>query len=445
MLSAAAIPRQTVPDHITRSVCGLLRGMLRPRCPESRAGPIMSPHYLSDERRQRPHMARDYAADIIDPIGREIVANVGTWVDREVRPVASEYEHADEYPTPLVKGMSEMGLFGIKIPEAYGGLDLSFETYAGVCMELARGWMSLAGIINTHVLVGYAISEYGTQEQKQRFLPRLVEPEIRCALSITEPDAGSDAQAIKTTARRDGDDYIINGQKMWVTNGQRAGVYLVMTKTDPSAEPRHRGITAFLVEAGTPGFTSGKKFDKLGYKGVETTELSFDDARVPATAVLGGKEGSGFQHIMSALEVGRINVSARGVGLAQAAFDDAIRYAQKRYAFGKPIFEHQAQQLRLAEMAMKIRAGRLLTLDAARKKDSGARSDLDAGIAKLYSTEMCQEVVLDALRIHGGVGYSKDLPLERYYRDAPLMVIAEGTSDIQKTVIARQIVKDYPV
>ncbi len=390
-------------------------------------------------------MARDYAADIIDPIGREIVANVGTWVDREVKPVASEYEHADEYPTPLVKGMSEMGLFGIKIPEAYGGLDLSFETYAGVCMELARGWMSLAGIINTHVLVGYAISEYGTEEQKQRFLPRLVEPEIRCALSITEPDAGSDAQAIKTTARRDGDDYIINGQKMWVTNGQRAGVYLVMTKTDPSAEPRHRGITAFLVEAGTPGFTSGKKFDKLGYKGVETTELSFDDARVPATAVLGGKEGSGFQHIMSALEVGRINVSARGVGLAQAAFDDAIRYAQKRYAFGKPIFEHQAQQLRLAEMAMKIRAGRLLTLDAARKKDSGARSDLDAGIAKLYSTEMCQEVVLDALRIHGGVGYSKDLPLERYYRDAPLMVIAEGTSDIQKTVIARQIVKDYPV
>ena len=390
-------------------------------------------------------MARDYAADIIDPIGREIVANVGTWVDREVRPVASEYEHADEYPTPLVKGMSEMGLFGIKIPEAYGGLDLSFETYAGVCMELARGWMSLAGIINTHVLVGYAISEYGTEEQKQRFLPRLVEPEIRCALSITEPDAGSDAQAIKTTARRDGDDYIINGQKMWVTNGQRAGVYLVMTKTDPSAEPRHRGITAFLVEAGTPGFTSGKKFDKLGYKGVETTELSFDDARVPATALLGGKEGSGFQHIMSALEVGRVNVSARGVGLAQAAFDDAIRYAQKRYAFGKPIFEHQAQQLRLAEMAMKIRAGRLLTLDAARKKDSGARSDLDAGIAKLYSTEMCQEVVLDALRIHGGVGYSKDLPLERYYRDAPLMVIAEGTSDIQKTVIARQIVKDYPV
>lgn len=390
-------------------------------------------------------MARDFAADILDPVAKQIVSNVGMWVDREVKPVASDYEHADEYPDALVKGMSEMGLFGIKIPEQYGGLDLSFECYAGVCMELARGWMSLAGIINTHVLVGYAISEYGTEEQKQKYLPKLVEPEIRCALSITEPDAGSDAQAIKTTARRDGDDYIINGQKMWVTNGQRAGVYLVMTKTDPTAEPRHRGITAFLVDAGTAGFTSGKKFDKLGYKGVETTELSFDDARVPATQVLGAKEGSGFQHIMSALEVGRINVAARGVGLAQAAFDDSIRYAQKRYAFGKPIFEHQAQQLRLAEMAMKIRAGRLLTLDAARKKDSGVRSDLDAGIAKLYSTEMCQEVVLDALRLHGGVGYSKDLPLERYYRDAPLMVIAEGTSDIQKTVIARQIVKDYPV
>jgi alkylation response protein AidB-like acyl-CoA dehydrogenase len=390
-------------------------------------------------------MARDFAADLVDPIAREVVQNVGVWVDKEVKPVATEFEHADVYPDALVKGMSDMGLFGIKIPEDYGGLDLTFECYAGVCMELSRGWMSLAGIINTHVLVGYAISEYGTEEQKQKYLPKLVPPDIRCALSITEPDAGSDAQAIKTQARRDGDDYVINGQKMWITNGHKAGVYLVMTKTDITAQPRHRGITAFLVDAATPGFTPGKRLEKLGYKGVETTEATFEDARVPATQVLGGKEGSGFQHIMSALEVGRINVSARGVGLAQAAFDDAIRYAQKREAFGKPIFEHQAQQLRLAEMAMKIRAGRLLTLDAARKKDSGARSDLDAGIAKLYSTEMCQEVVLDAMRIHGGVGYSKELPLERYYRDAPLMVIAEGTSDIQKTVIARQIVKDYPV
>jgi alkylation response protein AidB-like acyl-CoA dehydrogenase len=390
-------------------------------------------------------MARDFAADIVDPVSGEIVTNVGVWVDREVKPQASEFEHADVYPDVLVKGMSEMGLFGIKIPEAYGGLDLSFECYAGVCMELARGWMSLAGIINTHVLVGYAISEYGTEDQKKRYLPRLVEPEIRCALSITEPDAGSDAQAIRTQARRDGDDYVINGQKMWVTNGHKAGVYLVMTKTDPTAEPRHKGITAFLVDHDIPGFIKGKKFDKLGYKGVETTELAFEDARVPATAVLGGSEGRGFQHIMSALEVGRINVAARGVGLAQAAFDDSIRYAQKRWAFGKPIFEHQAQQLRLAEMITKIRAARLLTLDAARKKDSGARSDMDAGIAKLFSTEMCQEVVLDAMRIHGGVAYAKDLPLERYYRDAPLMIIAEGTSDIQKTVIARSIVRDYPV
>jgi len=390
-------------------------------------------------------MARDFAADIQDPIAREVVSNVGVWVDKEVRPNASEYEHADVYPDPLVKGMSQMGLFGIKIPEQYGGLNLTFECYAGVCMELARGWMSLAGIINTHVLVGYAISEYGTEEQKKKFLPRLVEPEIRCALTITEPDAGSDAQAIKTTARRDGDDYVINGQKMWVTNGQKAGVYLAMTKTDPTAQPRHKGISAFLVEAGTPGFTVGKAFNKLGYKGVETTELSFDDARVPATALLGGKEGSGFQHIMSALEVGRINVAARGVGVAQAAFDDSIRYAQKREAFGVPIFQHQAQQLRLAEMIVKIRAARLLTLDAARKKDAGDRSDLDAGIAKLYATEIAQECVLDAMRIHGGVAYSKELPLERYYRDAPLMVIAEGTSDIQKVVIARGIVKEYPV
>jgi alkylation response protein AidB-like acyl-CoA dehydrogenase len=390
-------------------------------------------------------MARDYAADINDPIAREIVANVGTWVDKEVKPNADEFEHADEFPEPLLKGMSDMGLFGIKIPESYGGLDLSFECYAGVCIELARGWMSLAGIINTHVLVGYAINEYGTEEQKDYYLPKLVEPEIRCALSITEPDAGSDAQAIKTTARRDGDDYVINGQKMWVTNGHRAGVYLVMTKTDPAAQPRHRGITAFLVPHDTPGFIKGKKFEKLGYKGVETTELAFEDARVPASAVLGGQEGSGFQHIMSALEVGRINVAARGVGVAQAAFDDAIRYAQKREAFGVPIFQHQAQQLRLAEMITKIRAARLLTFDAARKKDAGERSDLDAGMAKLFATEIAQEVVLDAMRIHGGVAYSKELPLERYYRDAPLMIIAEGTSDIQKLVIARNIVKDYPV
>ncbi len=390
-------------------------------------------------------MARDYAADISDPVAGSIVRNVGVWVDKEVVPVASDYEHADEFPQPLVDGMSNLGLFGIKIPEKYGGLDLSFECYAGVCMELARGWMSLAGIINTHVLVGYAINEYGTEEQRQKFLPRLVEPEIRCALSITEPDAGSDAQNIKTQAKRDGDDYVINGQKMWVTNGQRAGVYLVLTKTDPTASPAHRGISAFLVEAGTPGFTSGKKFDKLGYKGVETTELSFDDARVPASSLLSGEEGRGFQQVMSALEVGRINVASRGVGVAQAAFDDSIRYAQKRVAFGKPIVEHQAQQIRLAEMATKIRAARLLTLDAARKKDSGVRSDLDAGMAKLFATEICQEVTLDALRIHGGVGYSKDLPLERYYRDAPVMVIAEGTSDIQKIVIARNLLRDYPV
>ena len=390
-------------------------------------------------------MARDYAADISDPVAGEIVSNVGVWVDKEVVPVASDYEHEDAFPQPLVDGMANLGLFGIKVPEAYGGLDLSFECYAGVCMELARGWMSLAGIINTHVLVGYAIQEYGTEEQRQKFLPRLVEPEIRCALSITEPDAGSDAQAIKTQARRDGDDYVINGQKMWVTNGQRAGVFLVLTKTDPAASPAHRGISAFLVEAGTAGFTSGKKFDKLGYKGVETTELSFDDARVPASALLSGEEGRGFQHVMSALEVGRINVASRGVGVAQAAFDDAIRYAQKRVAFGKPIVEHQAQQIRLAEMATKIRAARLLTLDAARKKDSGVRSDLDAGMAKLFATEICQEVTLDALRIHGGVGYSKELPLERYYRDAPVMVIAEGTSDIQKIVIARNLLRDYPV
>jgi alkylation response protein AidB-like acyl-CoA dehydrogenase len=305
--------------------------------------------------------------------------------------------------------------------------------------------MSLAGIINTHVLVAWAINAYGTEEQKENYLPRMVEPEIRAALSITEPDAGSDVQAIKTQAQRDGDDYLISGQKMWVTNGQRAGVYLVLTKTEMGTTPPHKGISAFLVDAGAEGFTVGRKLEKLGYKGVETTELSFENTRVPASNILGGSEGSGFQHVMSALEVGRINVASRGVGLAQAAFEDAIRYAQQRTAFGKPIAQHQAQQLRLAEMATKIRAARLLTFDAARKKDTGQRADLAAGMAKLYATEIAQEVVLDAMRIHGGVGYSNELPLERYYRDAPVMVIAEGTSDIQKLVIARNLLREYQI
>ena len=390
-------------------------------------------------------MPRDHAADILDPIAKEVVNNVGVWVDKEVVPVASEFEHADEFPEPLVNGMAEMGLFAIKIPEQYGGLDLSFECYAGVCIELARGWMSLAGVLNTHVLVAWAINAYGTEEQKENYLRRMGEPEIRAALSITEPDAGSDAQAIKTQARRDGDDYLISGQKMWVTNGQRAGVYLVLTKTEMDTTPPHKGISAFLVDAGTEGFTVGRKLEKLGYKGVETTELSFENARVPALNILGGSEGSGFQHVMSALEVGRINVASRGVGVAQAAFEDSIHYAQQRTAFGKPIAQHQAQQLRLAEMATKIRAARLLTFDAARKKDAGQRTDLDAGMAKLYATEVAQEVVLEAMRIHGGVGYSNELPLERYYRDAPVMVIAEGTSDIQKLVIARNLLREYQI
>lgn len=380
-----------------------------------------------------------------DGISQEIIKNVRTWVDREVIPNASEFEHEDKFPDEMVRGMSEMGLFALKVPEQYGGLDLNFETYAGIVIELARGWMSLAGIINTHVIVSYALSEYGTADQKQEFLPRMVDPEIRGALSITEPNAGSDAQAIQTTARRDGDFYVINGNKMWVTNGQRGGIYLVLTKTDKDAKPPHRGMSAFLVTKDVPGFSVGRNLPKLGYKGVETTELVFDDARVPADRVLGGKEGAGFQHVMSALEVGRINVAARGVGIAEAAFEAAIKYAQQRVAFGKPIAEHQAQQMRLAEMATKIRAARLMTFDAARKKDAGIRSDLDAGMAKLFSTEICQEVVLDAMRVHGGVGYSKELPVERYYRDAPVMVIAEGTSDIQKLVIARRLLEEYRI
>ena len=384
-------------------------------------------------------MARDYAADIADPIAREIVTNVGVWVDREVKPVAMEYEHADQFPDPLVKGMSQMGLFGIKIPEAYGGLDLSFECYAGVCMELARGWMSLAGIINTHVLVGYAISEYGTPEQKAKYLPKLVEPEIRCALTITEPDAGSDAQAIKTTAVRDGDDYIINGQKMWVTNGHRAGVYLAMTKTDPTASPRHKGITAFLVDAGTPGFTPGRRLEKLGYKGVETTELTFDDCRVPATQVLGGNEGSGFQHIMSALEVGRINVAARGVGVAQAAFDDSIRYAQQREAFGKPIGKLQNTQFVLAECATKVEVGRAFLDRVIAEHARGVEQVKECSMAKLWQSDMLCEVVDACLQLFGGYGYMLEYPVARAFVDARVQKIFAGSNEIMKVIIARQL------
>ena len=374
-------------------------------------------------------------------VGADIVRTVRRWVDEQVMPTADALEHAGAFPTQLHRDMVDMGLYSITFSPDYGGLGLSYETYSAVIEEICRGWMGLGGIINGNVIDGYALESWGTDEQKQRFLPGLASGEVQAAFSITEPNAGTDAQAIRTTAVRDGDDYVVNGNKLFVTNGDRAGVFLTMVKTDPGAQPRHRGISALLVEPDTPGFSTGRLIDKLGYKGPGTTELFFEDARVPARNLLGGVEGRGFQHMIGALEIGRINVASRAVGVSQAAFDDSIRYAQQRETMGVPIAQHQAIQLKLADMATKIRAARLLTRDAARKKDGGGRADLDVGMAKLFATEVALECTLEALRIHGGIGYTKELSVERYYRDAPLMAVAEGTNEIQRIVIARRLLE----
>ncbi len=379
----------------------------------------------------------------LDPERQMIIAEVRRFVDREVIPVAHELEHNDTYPLELIEKLKTLGVFSATIPEAYGGLGFDFVTYVQVVEELARGWMSLAGIVNTHVLVAYMLAAHGTEEQRRSFLPRMAEGDQRGGLCISEANAGSDVQAITMTATRDDTDYILNGSKLWVTNGIHAGIFAVLARSDTAVHPPHRGMSVFLVEKGTPGLSVSRTFDKLGYKGVETAELVFDAVRVPATHLLGGIEGQGFKHAMSGLEVGRINVAARAVGIAQAAFNDAIRYAQQRITFGKPIAQHQAIQLKLADMATKIEAARLLLQNAASKKDRGERCDLEAGMAKLFASEMCQEVTLDALRIHGGFGYTKEFNIERYYRDAPFMLVGEGTSEIQRLVIARQLLQKY--
>ena len=381
---------------------------------------------------------------------REVVSLVRQFTDEQIIPVASDLERDDIFPDQIVAGLKELGLFGFTIPEQYGGLGLDLTTYALCVIELSRGWMSVSGIINTHFIVADMIMRDGTEEQKQRFLPRMATGEMRCGFSMTEPEAGSDVQAIRTRAVRDGDDYVVNGQKMWVTNGLRSGLVALLVKTDPDAKPAHRGMSCLLVEkppgaAQDGGLTIPPQLGKLGYKGVETTELVFQDHRVPAANLLGDGEGHGFQQMMSGIEVGRVNVAARGVGVAQRAFELAIRYAQEREAFGKPIAKHQGIQFKLAEMATKIEAARLLMLSAARKKDAGERSDVEAGMAKLYASEICHEVVEDSFRIHGGYGYSKEYEIERLYRDAPLLLVGEGTSEIQKLIVARGMLARYPL
>jgi alkylation response protein AidB-like acyl-CoA dehydrogenase len=382
----------------------------------------------------------------------EIVATVRDWVEREVMPAASDLEHADAYPDELVAQMKELGLFGVTIPEEYGGLGLDLTTYALIQVELSRGWMSLSGVLNTHFISAWMIKTYGTDEQRQRYLPRMAAGVLHSAYSMTEPQAGSDVQAIRTRAVRDGDEWVITGQKMWATNGLRSSMIMLLAKTDPDADPPHRGMTAFVLEkepgrASQPGLEIGPPLKKLGYKGVESVELAFDGFRAPLTSVLGGEAGenAGFRYFMGGIELGRVNIAARAVGIAQRGFEEAIRYAQEREAFGKPIAHHQAIQLKLAQMATKIEAARLLMMQAAEKKDAGDRADLEAGMAKLFATETAEEVALEAMRIHGGYGYSQEFVVERLYRDAPVLILGEGSNEIQQLVIARRLLERYAV
>ena len=375
----------------------------------------------------------------------EIVDTIRTWVDREVMPNAAEFEHSDTFPQAMFDQMCDFGLFGSTIPEEYGGLGLDITTYARIIEEISRGFMSLAGILNTHKIGATMIGRFGTEEQRQRFLPRMCDGSFRAAFSLSEPDAGSDTGAIRCRAERDGDEWVVNGTKMWVTNGMRSSLVMLLART-----PDDR-ITCFLVEKepgeSFEGITVSRNIDKLGYRGLETVEMSYVDHRVPNANVLGGDEGigNGRRYALSALELGRINVAARAVGVAQAAFEAAMAYSQQRETFGRPIFEHQAIQFMLAEMATKLQAARLMTYDAARRADAGERVDMEAGMAKLFASEAAFEISFDAMRIHGGNGYTTEFPVERYFRDTPLMIIGEGTSEIQKLVIARKLLERFPI
>ncbi len=370
---------------------------------------------------------------------RDVVATVRTFVDREVRPVARELEHADTYPAALVDRMKELGVFGLAVPEPWGGTPVSMPCYALVTAELARGWMSLAGAMGGHTVVAKLLVAFGTREQQDRWLPRMATGEVRATMALTEPGGGSDLQAMRTVARRDGDGYVVDGAKTWISNARRSQLVALLCRTDPDAQPPHRGVSVLLVEHG-PGLTVSRDLPKLGYRGVESCELSFDGYRAPADAVLGGVEGRGFAQMMTGLETGRIQVAARAVGVAQAAFDDALRYAQVRESFGKPIWRHQAVGNLLADMATSLTAARQLVLFAAERYETGARCDLEAGMAKLFASETAMTVALDAIRVHGGSGYSTEFDVERYFRDAPLMIVGEGTNEIQRDVIVRQLV-----
>jgi len=376
---------------------------------------------------------------------RLILRTVREFVEREVIPVASGMEHRDEYPHALAGQMAKMGLFGLNVPEEFGGTEVDYVTFARIFTELSRGWLGLAGIVGTHLVLCDVLVRFGSDELKRRFLPGLASGERRGGICLSESNAGTDLQNISTTATRDGSVYRVNGSKMWITNARHGNTFLLLAKTDPSAKPAHRGMSAFVIEKGAPGLIVSRDIDKLGYKTVETCELHFQDFVVPAENLIGGVEGEGFAQAMTGLEAERINVAARGLGIAQAAFDEAIRYAQQRVTFGKPIAQHQLIQAKLADMATKIEASRLLIESAADKKNRGERCDLEAGMAKLFATETAAEVSFDAMRILGGNGYSKDFPVERFYRDAPLVVIGGGTNELQRLIIARRLLEKHRI
>ena len=371
---------------------------------------------------------------------RLILGSIGRFLEREVKPHVHALEHDDIYPEDIVEGMKSLGLFGATIGTEYGGLGLSATTYARIVELVSTVWMSLSGIFNSHLIMAAAVERFGTVTQKQDFLPRFATGALRGGLALTEPDCGTDLQAIRTVARRDGNNaYRINGTKTWISNGIHGQIFALLVKTDPGAEPRHRGMSMFLAEKGL-GFTVSRKLEKLGYKGIDSAELVFDDFAISADRLIGGVEGKGLQHALGGLELGRINVAARGVGVAQAALSEAISYSQLRKAFGKPICEHQAIQLKLADMATQVEASRLLVERAAQAYDRGERCDMEAGMAKLFASEAAVNVSLEAMRIHGGYGYSKEFNVERLYRDAPLLVIGEGTNELQRIIIARQLI-----
>ena len=383
-----------------------------------------------------PAINEDVEASILDAVDK--------FLERDVRQHVMRLEHADEYPHEIVEGMKELGLFGAIIPEEYGGLGLPVSTYAKIVERVSAVWMSLSGIFNSHLIMSAAVVRFGTDEQKRTWLPKFATGEIRGGLALTEPNCGTDLQAIRTVAKRDGDEYVINGNKTWISNGIFGTCFALLVKTDPEAQPRHKGTSLFIADK-REGFNVGRKLEKLGYKGIDSAELIFEDYRIPANQLISGEEGRGLPHALGGLELGRINIAARGVGVARSALELAVKYSQERETFGQPIANHQAIQLKLADMVTKVEASRLLTYRAAEAYDRGERCDMEAGMAKLFATEAAIDNSIDAMRVHGGYGYSKEFPVERFYRDAPLLTIGEGTNELQRIIIARQLIQRNPI